>query len=180
MENKISASKSGIVLGVFFGIIMILEFVIMYTIGMKSLVNTSFGLIVNILNYLILPFLFIFIGCSNYKNKLNGGFISFSECLKIGVSIAFIAALVYSVFSIFFNFIFPEFIDELISISKDAMLKQNPNMTNAEIESGVEMIEKFMNPFIVFPVTLVMYSFIGLIYSLIVGAFLKKENPQSL
>jgi hypothetical protein len=42
---------------------------------------------------------------------------------KIGVSITFIAALVYGVFNIVFNFIFPEFINEMISISKDDMLE---------------------------------------------------------
>jgi hypothetical protein len=45
---------------------------------------------------------------------------------------------------------------------------------------GLTMMKKFMNPLIVFPVTLAMYSFIGLIYSLIVGAIVKNENPQSL
>ncbi|HWR95080.1 MAG TPA: DUF4199 domain-containing protein [Flavobacterium sp.] len=179
MENKVSASKSGILLGVIFGIIMVLEFVIMYVVGMKSLVDTSIGLIVNIANYMILPIIFIYLGCNNYKNNINNGFISFIECLKTGVSITFIAAFVYALFSLVFNFIFPEFIDEMLSISKDAMLKKNPKMTSAEVETGVEMIKKFMNPVFVFPVTLAMYSFLGLIYSLIVGAFLKKDNPQS-
>jgi hypothetical protein len=50
---------------------------------------------------------------------------------KIGVSITFIAALVYGVFNIVFNFIFPEFINEMISISKDDMLKQI-NITSKE------------------------------------------------
>jgi hypothetical protein len=41
------------------------------------------------------------------------------------------------------------------------------------------MARKFMNPLIVFPVTLVMFSFIGLFYSLIVGAIVKNEKPQT-
>jgi hypothetical protein len=40
------------------------------------------------------------------------------------------------------------------------------------------MMKKFMNPLIV-PVTIAMYSFIGLLYSLIVGAIVKNANPQS-
>ena len=177
MEKSISPAKSGIVMGVLFGVIMVLEFVIMYVIGMRSLVNSSAGTVVNIANYLILPITFIFLGCNNYKKKINNGFISFSECLKTGVSITFIAAIIYATFNVIFNFIFPEFVDEMISISKEAMIIKNPEMTNAQIEMGLSMVKKFMNPLIVFPFTLAMFSFIGLIYSLIIGAIVKNEKP---
>ena len=180
MEKSVSPGKSGLLYGVLFGVIMVLEFVIMYIIGMRSLVGTSAGVIVNIANYLILPLIFISLGCINYKKNLNNGFISFGESLKIGVSITFIAGLVYGLFNIAFNFIFPEFINEMISISKNEMIRQTPNITSKDMEMGLTMMKKFMNPFIVFPVTLAMYSFIGLIYSLIVGAIIKNENPQSL
>jgi hypothetical protein len=180
MERSVSPGKSGLIFGVLFGVIMILEFVIMYIIGMRSLVGTSAGVIVNIANYLVLPLVFIYLGCINYKKNLNNGFISFGEALKVGVSITFIAALIYGLFNIAFNFIYPDFINEMISITQDDMIKQNPNITSKEMEMGIEMMKKFMNPLIVLPVTLAMYSFFGLIYSLIVGAIVKNENPQSL
>jgi hypothetical protein len=34
-----------------------------------------------------------------------------------------------------------------------------------------------MKPYITFPFTIMFYAFVGLIYSLIVGAIIKKENP---
>ncbi|MBP2282871.1 hypothetical protein H4V97_001189 [Flavobacterium sp. CG_23.5] len=179
MENNISPAKSGILYGILFGVVMILEFVIMYIIGMKSLVGTSVGLIVNLANYLILPILFIYIGCNNYKKNINNGFISFSECLKTGVSITFIAGIIYALFNVIFNLIFPDFINEMASITKEAMLQQNSSMTAEQLESGISLMKKFMNPLFVFPVTIAMYSFFGLIYSLIIGAILKNENPQS-
>ncbi|TDE03171.1 DUF4199 domain-containing protein [Flavobacterium hiemivividum] len=180
MEKSTSPGKSGILYGIAFGVIMILEFVIMYIIGMRSLVGTSAGVIVNIANYLVLPLIFIYLGCINYKKNLNNGFISYGECLKTGVAIAFIAGLIYGLFSIVFNLIFPEFLNEMISITKDDMIRQNPNITSKDMEMGIEMMKKFSNPLIVLPVTLAMYSFIGLLYSLIVGAIVKNQNPQSL
>jgi hypothetical protein len=59
------------------------------------------------------------------------------------------------------------------------MLKQNPSMTSDQLETGLSMMKKFMNPLIVFPVTIAMYSFFGLIYSLIIGAIVKNAKPQS-
>jgi hypothetical protein len=179
MENNVSPAKSGVLYGVLFGVIMVLEFVIMYIIGMKSLINTSAGTIVNIANYLILPLLFIYLGCINYKKNINNGFISLSESLKTGISILFIAAFIYGVFNVIFNYIFPDFINEMIAITKEGMLAKNPEMTSNEIEMGLSMVKKFMNPFIVLPVTLAMYSFFGLVYSLIIGAIVKNEKPQS-
>ena len=149
----------------------------MYVIGMKSLVNSSVGVIVNIANYLVLPLIFIYLGCNHYKKDINNGFISFSECLKTGVSITVIAGLVYAIFSVIFNLIFPEFINEMLEISKEGMITQNPNITSQELEMGLSMVKKFMNPLIVLPVTLVMYSLIGLIYSLIIGAIVKNDKP---
>lgn len=180
MDNKISPAKSGILYGVLFGVLMVLEFVVMYIIGMKSLVGTSFGTIVNFSNYLILPVVFILLGCNNYKIKFNDGFVSSGECLKIGVSITFIAAIIYAVFNTFFNIIFPDFINEMIALSKESMIKENPNMTSEQLEMGISMIKKFSNPLIAIPFTLVMYSFLGLLYSLVIGAFVKNNNPQNI
>lgn len=179
MENTVSPAKSGIQLGVLFGVIMIFEFVVMYIIGMENLIETSVGLITNLLNYLVLPFLFIYLGCNNYKVKFNNGFISFSQCLKIGVSIMFLAGLIYAIFNVIFSVIYPDYINEVMAISKKAMLKKDPNMTSEQLEMGITMMKKFMNPFIALPVTIAMYSFFGLIYSLIIGAIVKKDNPQS-
>lgn len=176
MINKTSPAKSGLLLGVLFGLIMVLEFVIMYVIGMKSLVNSSAGLIANSANYLVLPIVFIFLGCNNYKNKINNRVISLSECLKVGVSITFVAAFIYATFNVIFNILFPDFINEMIAISKEAMISKTPNLTVKQLEAGMSMIKKFMNPFIVFPVTLAMYSFFGLLYSLIIGAIVKNEK----
>ena len=180
MENKTSPSKSGLQYGVLFGIIMVLEFVITYLIGMKSLVGTSVGVLVNTANYLILPLLFIYLGCNNYKKNFNHGFISFGECLKTGVSITVIAALIYAIFNVIFNLIFPEFTDEMIAISRSEMIKNAPNMSNEQLETSLGMMKKFMSPYIVFPFTIAMYAFFGLIYSMIVGAFIKNEKPQSI
>jgi len=178
MENKITPAKSGLQLGLLFGVAMILEFAISYVIGIEKLIGTSFGIIVNLLNYLIFPLLFIFLGCTNYK-KINNGFVTFSECLKIGISITIVAAFIYAVFNLIFNLIVPEFMEQILAITKSEMLKKKPEMTSEQIEMAISMTKKFLNPYIVFPFTIAMYAFFGLIYSLIIGAIVKKDLNQS-
>jgi hypothetical protein len=115
--KKCVPGKSGLLYGVLFGVIMVLEFVVMYIIGMRSLVGTSAGVIVNIANYLV--YLIHLFRMHQLQKNLNNGFISFGESLKVGVSILFIAGLVYGLFNIGFNFIYPDFINEMASITKE-------------------------------------------------------------
>jgi hypothetical protein len=180
MEQKISPSKSAILYGALFGVLMVLEFVIVYVMDVDPITNPSTGIIINILNYLIFPVSIITIGCMNYKKNLNNGFVTFGECLKIGVTICLLAGLIYGVFSAVFNMIFPEFVEDILRKTKQVMLQQNPNMTSDQVEIGISITKKFMNPAIVIPATVAMFSFMGLIFSLIIGAFVKNENPHSV
>jgi hypothetical protein len=180
MEQKVSPSKSALQYGALFGILMVLEFVLVYVMDVDPIAHPTTGIVINSLNYLLFPVGFITMGCVNYKKKLNNGFVTFGECLKIGVTICLIAGLIYGIFSGVFNLIFPEFIEDLLKKTRQVMLKQNPNMTSAQAEMAISMTKKFMNPAIAIPVTVAMFSFIGLIFSLIIGAFVKNDNPHSI
>ncbi len=179
MEQKVSTSKSALQYGALFGVLMILEFVIVYVMDVDPISNPTTGIIINTLNYLVFPVSIITIGCVNYKKNLNNGFVSFVECIKIGVTICLIAGLIYGVFSAVFNMIFPEFVEDIMKKTRQVMLQQNPNMSSEQAEMAISMKKKFMNPAIVIPATVAMFSFMGFIFSLIIGAFVKNENPHS-
>ena len=179
MEQKVSPSKSALQYGALFGVLMILEFVIVYVMDVDPITNPTTGIIINIVNYLVFPVSIISIGCVNYKKNHNNGFVTFGDCLKIGVTICLIAGLIYGVFSAVFNMIFPEFVEDIMKKTRQVMLQQNPNMTSEQAEMAISMTKKFMNPAIVIPATVAMFSFMGLIFSLIIGAFVKNENPHS-
>ena len=179
MEQKVSPSKSALQYGALFGVLMILEFVIVYVMDVDPITNPTTGIIINIVNYLVFPVSIISIGCVNYKKNLNNGFVTFVECLKIGVTICLIAGLIYGVFSAVFNMIFPEFVEDIMKKTRQVMLQQNPNMSSEQAEMAISMTKKFMNPAIVIPATVAMFSFMGFIFSLIIGAFVKNENPHS-
>ena len=178
MENKISASKSGLQYGVFFGIIIIIEFVIGYVINIDPSTDKWYGITINILNFLVLPLTFIYLGCLHFK-KLNANFLTISESLKIGVSICVLAALISGVFSALFNFFIPEYFDEIVKKAKMVMIRDNPQMTSEQMEIGISFMKKFANPVIAIPTTIIIYAFIGLIFSLIIGVILKKDAYQS-
>jgi hypothetical protein len=178
MENITNTpSKSYLQYGVLYALAMILSFVVVYTLNIDLVENPWIGTLSSVFSYLFFPILFIYLGVSIYK-KSNLGFLSFGEALKVGVTIAFIGGLLFAVFNVIFNLIFPEFLGEILNQTRQIMLKQNPNLTSEQVEMGIAMAKKFSSPWFSFPVTLLMFSFIGLIYSLIIGAIVKKDKPQ--
>ncbi len=177
MENNVTPSKSYLQFGIFFGLAMVLSFVLIYIMDISPVDNPMIGVLSSILNYLVFPVAFIYFGCTVFK-KENNGFISLPENLKVGVSIAFVGAIIFSLFSVIFNVIFPEYMDIVLGQSKQIMLKQNPNLTSEQLETAISITKKFSSPLFYVPLTLLMFSFLGVIYSLIIGLILKKDRPQ--
>jgi Protein of unknown function (DUF4199) len=179
MDTTTSPAKSGLTFGFLFGAIMILEFVIGYAMNIDPQTNPTYGTIINVLNFFILPIVFIYFGCNNYKTNLNQGFVSFGECLKIGVTICIMAGLLSGIFMVIFNLIMPDYMTEMYDKVGKMMVEKNPEMTSEQIEISISMMKKFSHPAILLPISVLMYAFIGLIYSLIIGAIIKKDRNQS-
>jgi len=208
MEKNITPAKNSLTYGVTFGIVLVLEFMLMYTLNIDPSENAWAGIVMNIVNYFILPFALIYVAANKFKKEINEGYLSISQTMKTGVSITVMAALIYGVFYILFDFIFPEFKDELFEKIQEVTVKQNPSITakqlkmsmkfeknflkkikrvtvkknQSKIEEKLKMSMKFvkifMNPYVAAPFTIVMYAVIGLIHSLIVGVILKKDKPS--
>lgn len=175
MEKTITPAKAAIPYGITYGVILILEFVISYSLGLNSQENATAGVVMGLLNYLILPALFITLACNAYK-KANGGYIKFGQCIKAGVTTGVVAALVSSVTTSVIYLVAPEIKEGILEQTKIS-LAANPNMTADGLKQALSWTETFMQPYISIPFTILISAFFSLIFSLIIGAIVKKENP---
>lgn len=175
--NPTSPAKYAIPYGVTFGIIMIMQFIIMQILKPDPEQSGWIGVVINLLNFLLLPVLLISLACNGYKNKVNNGYIRVSDCIKAGAAFGAIAGLVYAIGYTFYYLIEPTFIDEIVEQMKVISIKQNPKITSKQLEMTVDIIAKTMLPYIHGPINILMHSVIGLIISAIIGAVIKKENP---
>lgn len=175
--------------GLIFGLIMIIEFIVLYKLDIDPLKYPYLGTIINVANYLVLPVLFILLSVRTYKYKYNDGYISSSETLKTGAIVTVVAALTYSVFNLLFNYMVPEFVDETIVKMHAIALQQRENMlaqgaTEADvlsveqIEQNLEITKQSMSSFFSIPVTVVLYAVVGIIASLVISAFVRREKPK--
>ncbi|HKX86470.1 MAG TPA: DUF4199 domain-containing protein [Flavobacterium sp.] len=177
MENKtVTSKKPGLDYGIYYGLAVILSFVIIYALDIDPIENPLIGTISSVCSYLFFPVTFIALALQAFK-KNNHGFMSFGEAIKTGVTVTFLGALIFGVFNLIFNLVFPEYMDEILNQTRRLMMKQNPSMTTAQLDSAIQMTKKFTSPEFSIPISIVIFSFLGLIYSLIIGAITKKDKP---
>jgi hypothetical protein len=172
METK--QSNPLVQYGLMSAVVGILFFIILYLGGVKLFMSP-----VAYIAY-ILPIVFAVLACSKAK-KNNGGFLEFSQALKISFAVLVITSLATSIVSyILMNFIDTEF--------AQAMQQATMEMTEKMMKrfgAPQDTIDKALadaankNPFTLGKMALgfAFYCIFWFLISLIVAAIVKKKNP---
>ncbi|MBL7932543.1 MAG: DUF4199 domain-containing protein [Bacteroidia bacterium] len=127
---------------------------------------------------MILAFSMIFVGIKNFRDKHNGGFISFGKAFMIGLYISLIASTMYVITWMVDNYFFlPDFGDKYAEFMVAQAKKDGA--TDAEIATKTaemaKFIEMYKNPFFKAMMTYLEILPIGLLASLIAAAIFKKK-----
>tara|TARA_R110001606_G_C15080782_1_gene617226 strand:+ start:75 stop:596 length:522 start_codon:yes stop_codon:yes gene_type:complete len=168
-ENIPQTGKFALNYGVLTGVIGIVFAIMLFTMNMHY--DQSAG--VQVTQTLILAAGIVF-GILQFK-KAGGGLISISQALKVGAGVALIAGILGLIwFFVLSNLLEPEYMDKMLEIGKVKAMSENPNLTEEQIDQGIEMQKSFA--WISYPVILIMNVVIGLIVGLITGLIVKKEE----
>jgi hypothetical protein len=132
---------------------------------------------------MIVAFAFIFVGIKNYRDKYNGGAITFGKAFKIGLYITLIAGTFYVVAWLveYYAFI-PDFMEKYTAhVLKEA---SNDRATAVDLEKKAtemrEFSELYKNPLMVVLLTYTEIIPVGLVITLISALILKrKRNPDT-
>ena len=127
---------------------------------------------------MFIAFIFVFLGIKNYRDKHNGGVISFGDAFKIGFCIALIASCIYTlVWMIEFHFLMPDFMekfaDKAIADYKASGLSATE--LSVKIKEMEEMRENYKNPLIRIAYTLMEILPLGIVAALISTLILKRK-----
>lgn len=174
MDNtSIKTTPYALRYGLIYGIILVVFAIMLYTMDMHYQ-NSTPSTVVNIL----IGVGGILWGMLAYK-KDNGGFISLSQSLKVGVAIALVGSLVGIIYGVVLTeFIDPTTMDKALEFQKQQMLSQNPEMSVEQANQFVDMQKKFSSPLIRSAFGLLFGIFFGFIVALISGLVIKKNRPE--
>lgn len=119
-------------------------------------------------------------GLKAFKSE-NEGFLSLTEAIKVGLAISLISGIISSIYNyIFATYIEPEYVSQVLDFKMEEIISENPEMTEAQINMTMDMMEKFSSPMIGFAVAIIISLFLGFIISLISGMILKQKRPEHL
>jgi len=174
MENTQTISKFSLNPGLILGGILVFISVATYVSDIDIYENTWIGWF----TYLVMAFAFYYFQ-KTYRNNINGGYLSLSEAVRIGITIAVIAGSISAVYNaIFYKIIDPEYIEDILLKMEEKMVEQDPNISQNQINLALEITRKTMAPYISIPLGIVGSAISGLILSLATGFFVKKKNPS--
>ena len=127
---------------------------------------------------MLLAFSLIFVGIKNYRDKYNGGVVSFGKAFKIGFFISLIASTLYVIVWLIDYYLFvPDFMDKYTA----HILKQTRAEGGGQREIDDKLSEMatfkelYKNPLMVVLLTYAEILPVGLIVSLISALLLKRK-----
>ena len=166
----------GLISGLIIAVLMAVNLAIVSTSG-----NFDNGLLIGYASMLI-AFSMIFVGIKNYRDKYNGGVISFGKAFKIGLFMTLIASTIYViVWLIEEHFFFPDFIEkytahEINKLQASGISAEKLASKTKELEDAKEM---YKNPALKILMTYVEILPVGLIVTLISSLILKRKTAKN-
>ncbi|CAN5622680.1 hypothetical protein BH11BAC1_BH11BAC1_13090 [soil metagenome] len=132
---------------------------------------------------MVVAFSFVFVGIKNYRDKQNGGTITFGRAFLLGTMISLIASTMYvATWAVEFHYFLPDFMDKYSAMQ----IKQlhESGITGAALDSAVKDIETASYNYKNNPFFFAMYTYmeilpIGILITLISSLILKRKTIKN-
>ncbi len=128
-----------------------------------------------------IAFSFIFVGIKNYRDKQNGGAITFGKGFIMGFMISLIASTLYVItWGVEFHFFMPDFMDKYSAMQVKQL--QESGMSGAALEEAIKSIESTNDSYKHNPFFFAMFTYmeilpVGILITLISALILRKKAP---
>lgn len=128
---------------------------------------------------MFIAFIFIFVAIKNYRDKINGGTVSFGKAFIVGSLVALIASLCYvATWAVVYHSYLPNFMQDYASHAIQEY--KASGMPETELQLKIEEMnsaaENYKNPFYFVAYTLMEILPLGLVVSLIAALVFKRKS----
>ncbi len=170
MEQNVNVWKANLTNGLILGLIGIVYSLVMYFLDLS--LNKTQGYI-----FILVQIVVLFYLVKSYRANYMHGMITFGQALGAGIIIFLYYSIIIAVFSyILFAFIDPNLIDKMLAGTEEQLLERG--LSQSQIDTSMAVQQKLMKPAFISGISIFGSMFQGLIMSLLVAAFVRKEgNP---
>ena len=170
MEEKVSIWKANLTNGLILGLVGIVYSLVVYFLNMY--LNKAQGYVFMLVEFAVLFFL-----VKSYRDNFRHGMITYGDALGVSIIICLYYAIIMAIFTyILYTVIDSGLLDKQLAMAEEMMQKKG--MPQSTIDAGMSIQRKMMKPAFMAPFSILGNMILGLIMSLIVAAFVRKEgNP---
>jgi len=180
-KNK-KMKKNIIIYGLIAGIVVsiLMLFSVNYLSHGEGNIDYDTSLLIGYASMLI-AFSLVFVGIRNYRDKYNGGVISFGKAFKIGILMVLIASTIYVVaWLIDYFFFMPDFAEKYSAHTLDQLRASGASQIEIDKQTKemASFVRMFKNPFYNAMMTYIEILPVGLIVTLISSLILKRKAAK--
>jgi Protein of unknown function (DUF4199) len=170
MEQNVNVWKANLTNGLILGLTGIVYSLVVYFLDLS--LNKTQGFIFLALEIVLLYFLL-----RSYRDNYMHGQITYGQSLGAGVIICLYYAILMAIFAyILYSFIDKGLIAKQLALTEETLVKKG--LPQASIDTAMGFQQKIMKPAIMAPLSVFGNMLWGVVFSLIVSIFIKKEgNP---
>ncbi|MET0393008.1 MAG: DUF4199 domain-containing protein [Chitinophagaceae bacterium] len=132
---------------------------------------------------MLIAFSLVFVGIRNYRDKFNGGLISFGKAFKIGMLIVLIASTIYVIaWLINYFFFIPNFAEKFSAHKLEELKASGASQQEIakETKEMADLVRLYKNPLFNALVTYTEILPVGLIVTLISSLILKRKSGPAI
>jgi len=170
MEQKTNVWKANLTNGLILGLIGIVYTLVMYFMDLT--INKIQGYV-----FLLILIVALFFLLKSYRDNYLHGYMTYGQAVGAGVVIFLYYSIIMAIFTyILYAIIDTGLIDKQLAAAEELMAKRG--LPQEAMDAGLKVQKKMMKPEIMAPLGIFGNMLYGVIMSLIVAIFVKKEgNP---
>ncbi len=162
--------------GAVLGLILILIALLSWVLG----VDEQESMVPSIINNIVIIG-FLYYSILQFRDKINNGFISYSESLKLGTTVAFFSSVIMAFYTfIYISYLNPDMLANIMYMTEQAVLESNPEISEEELDLALEMTGNFTQPHWLMIMGVLGGTFMGFFYSAIISFFVKNNDPNKI
>lgn len=165
----------GLIAGVLVSVLMLLS--VNYMSYCNGDVDYTTSMVIGYAS-MLLAFSLVFVGIKNYRDKFNGGTISFGKAFKTGLMIVLIASTIYVVaWMVDYYFFMPDFAEKYAAHNLGQLKASGASQLEIDKQTKemADFVKMYKNPFFNALMTYTEILPVGLIVTLISALLLKKK-----
>jgi drug/metabolite transporter (DMT)-like permease len=117
----------------------------------------------------------LFACLKNWRDQHNGGYIRYGQALSAGILFMFFASVIYAFYNvIYLTWLDPTAVEKMLDIMEEEYYRRG--FTEEQVSAAMGFASKLRSPGMQFFSVIIGTTFLGVILSLIVSIFVRKEG----